>query len=575
MLKQLQIRDLAVIAGVDLELEPGFTALTGETGAGKSILIDALALALGERGDSQAIRAGAPRLEVSAVFDVTAEARAWLAESGLDDEGAAGDDAGECILRRVVAADGRSRAWINGRPVPVQSLRDLGSRLVDICGQQAYQSLRHRTAQRQMLDASAGLEPLRSAFRDAYTAWRQAAGEEARLSEAIRDRDARREFLDFQVRELAALDLRSGEAAELEQESRLLQHHARLVAGLAAALALLHDEEGATLSTAHAARRELEALVGVDPELAAPLKLLEEAGIQLAEAADQIRQHLSRMDQDPDRESQVADRLAAIHDLARKHRVAAEELPALLERFRSELAQLDDAERATGELAARTAAAYRTLRDLATQLSAARGQAAARLSGQVTANMGQLGMKNGRFVIQVTPLPDDELGPEGADLVEFLVTTNPGQPVAPLARVASGGELSRLNLAIQVATMAGSGIPTLVFDEVDAGVGGAVAEIVGRKLRELAERHQVLCITHLPQVASLAHHHATIAKTVRKTAAGSVTVTTVTPLDPAARVEETARMLGGLRITEQTRAHAREMLAAAGRPLRRRSTAKT
>ncbi|MDH5254617.1 MAG: DNA repair protein RecN [Gammaproteobacteria bacterium] len=555
MLAQLQIRDLAVIEEVTLDLGSGFTVLTGETGAGKSILVDALALALGERGDAGAIRAGASRLEVLANFEpgTGSAARCWLQDNELADEGDG------CLMRRVIGTDGRSKAWINGRPVPVQTLRELGATLVDICGQQDYQSLRHRAAQRGVLDDLAGHDDLLLQVREAHAAWLAAEAALEQLAAAQRDRDSRVELLTFQVGELSALQPRTGEYAGLEREHTALAHRLRIGAALDLALARAYDDEdGSAQAAIGVARRSLDDVLRFDPELEAPLRLLAEAEAQVGEAADMLRHRLARLDPDPGREALIADRLAALRDSSRKHRCGPDDLPALLDRLQEELAALTGGE-ITLERLARTARQRRSdLEALAATLSAGRQAAARSLGATVTRNMATLGMPGGRFEVRLAPLADGSIAAHGADDVEFLVTANAGQPLAPMSRIASGGELSRLNLAIQVVATSSRGAPTLVFDEVDAGVGGAVAEMVGRRLRELSKGRQVLCITHLPQVAALAEHQATVSKTTR---AGKTT-TAVRLLSPAERVEETARMLGGMKITDQTRAHAEEMLAA-------------
>lgn len=555
MLTQLQIRDLAVIEQVTLDFGSGFTVLTGETGAGKSILIDALALALGERGDAQAIRAGASRLEVLATFEAgpASAAGRWLQDNELADDGAS------CLMRRVIGTDGRSKAWINGRPVPVQTLRELGATLVDICGQQDYQSLRHRAAQREVLDGLAGHGDLLLSVRRAHAAWLAAEAALEQLATAQRDRDSRIELLTFQAGELAALQPRADEYAELEREHTALAHRLRIGEALDRALARAYDDEdGSAQAGIGAARRALDDVLRFDPELEAPLRLLADAEAQVGEAVDLLRHRLSRLDPDPGRETEIADRLAALRDSARKHRCTPDELPGLLERLQQELATLTGGEMTVERLAGAARQRRSELEALAGKLTGGRQAAARSLGEVVTRNMATLGMPGGRFEVRVAQLPDGGIAAHGADDVEFLVTSNPGQPPAPMSRVASGGELSRLNLAIQVVATATRGAPTLVFDEVDAGVGGAVAEMVGRRLRELSAGRQVLCITHLPQVATLAEHQATVSKATR---AGKTT-TAVRMLSPAERVEETARMLGGLKITEQTRAHAEEMLAA-------------
>jgi DNA repair protein RecN (Recombination protein N) len=559
VLRELHIRDLAIIESVAIELDPGFTTLTGETGAGKSILIDALALALGERSDAQAIRSGAERLEVSASFEVgdNPAASAWLADNEL------GETTGDCVLRRVVSSDGRSRAWINGRPVAAQLLRELGGLLVDICGQQDYQSLRHASTQREVLDSTGDTLALRASVRAAWQAWQAAAREHRELLAREHDRDSRRELLAFQLGELQALNPREGEYAEAEREHRALHHRARIASALHAALARSYDDDGGSAQAAvAAAHQSLAEVLEFDPELAPALQLLGEAEIQIREAASLIQQRIDALDQDPARESELDDRLAALQAAARKHRITPDELPALKTRLGDELEQLGNYAESCSRLESLASEKRQALGKLAAALSAARTRAAAVLSRDISRNMATLGMRGGQFEVRVRPLPDAAIGPDGADDIEFLVSANPGQPPAPMSRVASGGELSRLNLAIQVVATATHGAPTLVFDEVDAGVGGAVAEIVGRKLRELSRQRQVLCVTHLPQVAAQASQHFT----VRKQAVRGKTSTSVHKLDAAERVEETARMLGGLEITAQTRAHAGEMLAAAANP---------
>jgi DNA repair protein RecN (Recombination protein N) len=553
MLTQLQIRDLAVLEDVTVDFGSGFTVLTGETGAGKSILIDALALAVGERGDAQAIRAGASRLEVLATFEPGSgsAARQWLHENDLTDDG------DSCLLRRVISPDGRSKAWINGRPVPVQTLRELGGTLVDICGQQDYQSLRHRAAQRDVLDGLAGHADLLDRVRAAYGAWTAAQSALHQLTVSQRDRDGLLELLTFQVGELNMLQPRVGEFAELEQEHTTLAHRLRIGEALDRAIARTYDDEEISAQAAiGAARGALADVLRFDPELETPLRLLADVEAQIGEAVDQLRQRLTQLEQDPGRETAIADRLAALRDSARKHRCTSDELPALRERLQAELAALDASEVTLDRLVTTARQRRAELASLTATLSAGREAAARSLSQAVTKNIATLGMPGGLFDVRVVQLGDGAVTAQGADEVEFLVTTNAGQPPAAMSRVASGGELSRLNLAIQVVATTTRGAPTLVFDEVDAGVGGAVAEMVGRRLRELSSGRQVLCITHLPQVATLAEHQATVRKTTR---AGKTT-TTVRMLDADERVEETARMLGGVKITDQTRAHAAEML---------------
>ena len=523
---------------------------------------------MGERGDAQAIRAGASRLEVLATFDTGSNnpgsslASRWLADNELTDDG------DSCLLRRTITTDGRSKAWINGRPVPVHTLRELGATLVDICGQQDYQSLRHRAAQREVLDGLAGHAELLTRVRTAHADCQAAESALQQLTASQLDRNNRLELLTFQVGELEVLQPKCGEYAELEREHTTLAHRLRIGEALDRALARTYDdEENSAQAAIGGARRALADVLRFDAELGDALRLLADTEAQLGEATSLLRQKLARLDQDPGRETAIADRLAALHDSARKHRCTPDELPTHLARLQNELAALSGGAVTLDQLTATAGRRRAELLSLAATLTTSRKTAAESLGAAVTRNMATLGMSGGRFEVRVSPLADNAVGPHGADEVEFFVTINAGQPPAAMSRVASGGELSRLNLAIQVVATASRGAPTLVFDEVDAGVGGAVAEMVGLRLRELSAGRQVLCITHLPQVATLAEHQATISKATR---AGK-TSTAVRMLTPEERVEETARMLGGLKITEQTRAHAGEMLAQGKSPARRKS----
>ncbi len=559
MLTHLQIRNLAVIDEVDLDLEPGFTVLTGETGAGKSMLVDALALALGERADSSSVRPGAQRAEILATFDITnrRDIAAWLRERDLDI-----DRAAECQLRRVVTSEGRSRGYLNGQTVPIEMLRDLGEQLVEICGQHAHQSLRHRAAQRALLDAHGGHDALVAAMAAAHGAWRTADTRLRALDGSRREREARCELLRHQVRELQALNLQPGEPEALEQEHRLLANRERIASGLDVCLTRLYDAEH---SAAHddigASRRELGALSELDPLLAPAAALLEQTEIQVAEAVELIRKRLAALEHDPSRQEEIEARLAAVQDLARKHRVRPEELPARAEAMANELAALIGSESHTAELRDQVAERRHAMLAAAARLTDARRQAVRSLAKAVNENLARLGMPSSEFAVRLEDLPAERPGPGGAEQVEFLVSTNSGHPPGPISRIASGGELSRLSLAIQLTAMTALGTRTLVFDEVDAGIGGGVAEIVGQSLKRLSRGTQVLCVTHLPQVASQADGHLAVSKF----STGGQTRTAIKVLDTEARVEEIARMLGGVRITERTRAHASEMLATARR----------
>jgi len=554
VLTRLHVRNLAVLDEVTLEFGGGFSALTGETGAGKSLLVDALALALGARADSNAVRSGADRAEVSASFEPGSgsAATSWLRQHDLDSDG-------ECMLRRVVGSEGRSRAYINGRPVPIEMLRELGGQLVEICGQHAYQSLGQRPAQRDLLDAFGNHTRLRNVVLQAHDTWSTLKAERDQLRSSRFEQQAREDLLRHQVQELAALGLCPGEIEALDQEHRILANASQLSAGLSQALERLYDaDEGSAQGIVGAALREVCALADIDPALTATAAALDEVGIHLTDAAEQLRRRLDAIEHDPGRLAAVEARIAAAQDLARKHRVPPDELCRLLETLQSRLDGIGaDGER-LGALTSQLAACELQLREAADALSLARKRAAANFSSAVTAQLARLGMPGSTIVVALQPLPEGQWAAWGQEQVEFMVSTNPGQQPGPVARIASGGELSRLSLAIQAVSLAGHGAPTLIFDEVDAGIGGGAAEIVGQCLHGLSGRHQVICVTHLPQVASQADHH----YAVSKNAVAGQSQTHACELDSRGRVEEIARMLGGLTITDRTRAHAREMLRA-------------
>ncbi|SCZ49541.1 DNA repair protein RecN [Thiohalomonas denitrificans] len=555
MLTHLHIRDFAIVDQLELEFQSGMTVLTGETGAGKSILLDALGLTLGDRADSSFVRHGAERAEIIASFDVAGQALIadWLGGHQLEGEG------GECLIRRTVGADGRSRGYINGRPAPVQLLKELGEQLVDIHGQHAHQYLLRRNAQRQTLDAFAGLADAAANVTAAYQDWRAVSGERETLSQERQDREARLELLRYQIEELEALDLSEKELADLDDEHHRLANVTRLQEGAQSAiLALSEDEQLAAVGVLERIAAELSQLAGYDSELESVAELINGAAIQAGEAAGELRRYLEKLDIDPERLAEVEQRLDTLQDLARKHRCRPDQLPEFLEAARQERDGLEASETRLDDLDQQLEKTLAQYRKLAGNLSRKRCQAAEKLAKQVTVNMQELGMKGGHFEVEITTT-GDEPAPYGHDQVQFLVTANPGQPAQPLQKVASGGELSRISLAIQVITAGREGIPTLIFDEVDVGVGGGVAEIVGRQLHALGEDRQVLCVTHQPQVASQGHQHLRIAKQTR----GGTTRTRVEPLSDGERVEELARMLGGIAITDQTRSHAREMLTLA------------
>lgn len=552
MLQQIRVSNYAIIDEAELELGGGLTVLTGETGAGKSILIDALGLVLGDRADASAVRQGASRAEITACFDLRDrhDVLDWLQDQEMDADG-------ECVLRRVISREGRSRGFINGCQVPMQTLRTLGEMMVEIHGQHEHQHLTRRANQRALLDGFGGHGEELAAVSKAAA---QVSGLEAEL-EALRaaraDRDSRLDLLRYQVSELEGLALAEGEARALEIEHQRLANTGRLAEGADSVLSLIYeDEAGAAQQRLARSGDTLSRLADLDPELTPLHKLLEEAEIQVNEAADGLRRYLADLDMDPARLEFVGNRLAEIGQLARKHQTEPEALPARLDMLRAELEALQDDAVTLRDREKALAEAVEAYGAAAAALSERRREAARRMGDSVTAAMRQLGMPGGRFEISVTADEPGRVTAAGRDRIEFLVTANPGQPAAPLSKVASGGELSRISLAIQVVATADSGLPCLVFDEVDAGVGGGVAEIVGRRLRDLGDGRQVLCVTHLPQVASQSHHHVRVSKL----ASARTTRTTLTALNDDEKVEELARMLGGVEITATTRRHAREMI---------------
>ncbi|MCL5668572.1 MAG: DNA repair protein RecN [Gammaproteobacteria bacterium] len=552
MLTHLGIRDFAIIESLELDLGAGMTVLTGETGAGKSIIVDALLLALGGRAENGMIRHGATRAEISASFDLgkIPRAREWLNGHDLD-------DAPDCVLRRIITLEGRSKAYINGSTVPLQLLQELGNLLVDIHGQHEHQSLLQRNAQREHLDDYAGHAPMLADLASLHKRWISSTRELDTLLRAQSERETRLTLLRYQVQELDALKLEPDEWPALNAEHARLANVNRLLEAAQGALSALYEnEQGSALGLLTHSANELQKLHEYDTGLIKLSELLDGAAIQLQEAVNELRHYLDHLEGDPERLHKVEQRLATIHDLARKHRITPDELPDLHRRLAEELANIEGADARLDQLQKEAAEARQAYLMLAEKLSAARAKQAKELQKQVTARMQQLGMPGGRFEIQLERVAEDQYAAHGLERVEFLVSANPGQPLKPLNKVASGGELSRISLAIQVISAQSGRIPTLIFDEVDVGVGGGVAEIVGQQLCALSEQRQVLCVTHLPQVAAQGRHHIQVSKETKKGAARI----TLRPLGAEERRDEIARMLGGVKITEQTLAHAGEML---------------
>ena len=551
MLRQLNLRDFVIVDTLELVFESGFTVLTGETGAGKSILVDALALALGERGDAGVVRAGTARAEISADFDVAdlPVLQVWLAENELDDDG-------NCLLRRVIDNTGRSRCFINGRAVSAQQLREAGEFLVDIHGQHAHQSLLKSATQRELLDGYGGHGPLAQQVAQQHRHWHKLEEQLRALREDSSAVEIEREQLQWKTQELVALQFDLGAWEALQNEHGRLANAVNLGDGVAFALNALSEGEATALEQIHAVTAKLAALVEYDSELQATSDLIESAAVQIQEASHNLRRYVDHLEADPARLLEVEQRIEQVLDMARKYRIKAEQLPELLAAAQLRLTEL---ERCAdfGKLEVEVQAARVTWQGMAQQLSSGRQQTAAKLAQIVSASMQQLALSGGQFDIALTPLPEGSV--HGLEQVEFLVAPHAGAVPKPLAKVASGGELSRISLALQTAVSQVAGVPTLIFDEVDVGIGGGVAEIVGHLLKDLATSRQILCITHLPQVAAVGEHHLQVSKASRD---GGV-VSRITPLTQAERVDEIARMLGGVTITDTTRQHACEMLGMA------------
>ena len=556
MLSLIRVKNYAVIDEIEVEFGAGFNVMTGETGAGKSILVDALGLALGDRAEATAVRQDADRAEISVSFDIPAQhaAAAWLRERDLDDDTA-------CTLRRVVGKDGRSRAFINGQPVNLQDLKALGALLVDIHGQHEHQSLLEAQNQRALLDAHGGLGSLAATVAEQYGLWQGLVAQLETRRAAGAQQQAELELLRFQIGELDALALADGEPDTLRAERDRLANTDRLVGGVSAALTSLADGDATSAYAAVVqARRELDKLVELDNVLRESATLLASVEVELRDIETTLERYRDRIEADPARLAWLDDRLARIRALARRHGVAENELRSTLTTLRERLAALDGGAEAVEALEARAADAHKRFLASAATLSAKRAEHAAKLGKAVTAGLRELGMPHGEFRIDLEPKPADRPDATGLERVEFAIKLNPGLPFGPLSKVASGGELSRLSLAIEVVGAAASPVTAFVFDEVDAGIGGRVADMVGGKLREISATRQVLCVTHLPQVASHGEEHYRVAKHTD----GKASRTDVRRLNAKERVDELSRMLGGVEVTARTRAHAAEMIDRAG-----------
>jgi len=558
MLLNLNIIDLAVVDKLDLDLDPGMSVLTGETGAGKSILLTALGLALGDRADSGYVRPNSKRAEVHIEFDLSKAplVKQWLADHELD----AGD---ECFIRRIVSDDGRSKAYINNRPVNLQTLQGLSRQLVEIHGQHAHLTLLDSDEQRRLLDNFGQHVPLLERLNTCYQTWKQTDKELQDWLKNVNEQSEREELLRYQLEELQQLDLTNFDYQVLADQHSKIANLDKILSVGQQQLAILYDndQQSVTDMLGHVshALAELSQYAG---ELNTVVELLNDADIQISEATQQLRRFLENQEADPQQLSWLDSQISTIQRLSRKHKVQPNELPVLAERFAPELDNLQHGSERIEKLEAECQHLLQSYRELANDLSLSRKRAAQELQSRISEVIKELGMPHGEFIANITVEQETEPRRNGLDNIEFLVSTNPGLPPKPLAKVASGGELSRISLAIQVTTSTDKTTPTMIFDEVDSGIGGGIAEIVGQKLRRLSHKRQVLCVTHLPQVAAQAHQHLFVAKNQN----ASVTSSTVRRLNDQERIEEMARMLGGVTITDNTLAHAKEMLESAAQP---------
>ena len=553
MLAQLTISNFAIVRELEIDFNGGMTAITGETGAGKSIAIDALGLCLGGRAEGDMVRAGASRADLCARFALkdTPAALRWLEENQLE-------DGRECLLRRVISSDGRSRGFINGTAVPLSQLRELGQLLIQIHGQHAHQLLVKPEHQKTLLDGYAGESTLTRQMAEHYHLWHQSCRDLAQHQQQSQERAARAELLHYQLKELIEFNPQPGEYEQIDEEYKRLANSGQLLSTSQHALALLADGEDANLlSQLYTAKQLTTELVGMDNKLASVLDMLEEASIQLSEASDELRHYCDRLDLDPNRLYELEQRLSRQIALARKHHISPEALPDFYQSLLDEQQQLDDQSDSLETLKHAVARHHELVLETARQLHTLRLNSAQELAGLITDSMHALSMPHGVFTIDVS-FEEQHLTADGADRIEFRVTTNPGQPLQPIAKVASGGELSRIALAIQVITARKMETPALIFDEVDVGISGPTAAVVGRLLRQLGESTQVMCVTHLPQVAGCGHHHFFVSKETD----GEMTETHMQPLDKRARLQELARLLGGSEVTRNTLANAKELLAA-------------
>lgn len=553
MLTQLTISNFAIVRELEIDFQRGMTAITGETGAGKSIAIDALGLCLGGRSEAAMVRLNTPRADICARFSLadTPSARQWLEQNQLD-------DSNECLLRRVISADGRSRGFINGTAVPLSQLRELGQHLIQIHGQHAHQLLLKSEHQKHLLDAYSNQSELLAEMQAAYRQWHHSCRLLTHHQKQVAERESRKQLLQYQLKELNEFAPQAGEYEQIDEEYKRQANSGQLLTLSQRTLNMLSEaEDGNILSLLHSAKQNVSELISYDNQFSPLLDMLEEASIQISEASNELRHYGDNIDMDPARLYELEQRISRQIALARKHHVSPEELPQFHQQLLDEQQSLCQQESEQEQLAENVHIHHQQALSLAQQLHQQRLKFAQELSSLITHSMHELSMPHGQFAIDVNFMPE-ALTADGADRIEFSVTTNPGQPLQPLAKVASGGELSRIALAIQVITAQKMDTPALIFDEVDVGISGPTAAIVGKMLRQLGESTQVMCVTHLPQVAGCGHQHFYVSKQTD----GSETETTMQPLDKKARLQELARLLGGSEVTRNTLANAKELLAA-------------
>lgn len=550
MLNQLTIRDFAIVESLDLELNQGMTVVSGETGAGKSIMLDALGLTLGNRAETGTVRLGAEKADITASFNIAEipSAEQWLRDNDLD-------NCGECILRRVITKEGRSRCYINGRPSPANSVKALGEHLIAIHGQHEHQRLLKKDHHRTLLDDFSGLTKLAEQTRQAFQHWSKLNTELTHLSEQSTEQTARIQLLSYQIEELDQLALHENELKQLEQEQKTLANAGEILSTGHQFISLASEDESSNcVQSLNQCRQLLANIQSESPSVRQAAEMLDSALIQVEEASTEMRHYLERVEVNPTRQQEVEERLSTIFEIARKHRIKPDEITTLHQTLQQEFASLSRTDEELEQLEKAVETTYAQLIECANKLSEKRRKGAKQLSKLVDQQLHSLGMQAASLTVQLSPL--ERPTAHGMEDVEFLIVTNQGQPAKPLGKIASGGELSRISLAIQVITAQTSTTPTLIFDEVDVGIGGAIAEVVGKLLKKLGESAQILCVTHQPQVASQGHQHLFVSKRSDK----QQTHTQIDQLTEERRIEEIARMLGGISITERSIEHAREML---------------